>query len=130
STAAVIIATLKLVRRSIATVQPPSLDILALDEALTKLAISEPAKAQLVKLRFFAGLTMAEAAEVPKLLAAYDAVFGTLETTTPDDWRKVMEVNVIGSTQLCKSAVPALQQKLTFCATAYRDPVVLMVHRR
>ena len=41
---------------------PPSLDLLALDEALSKLAVSEPAKAELVKLRFFAGLTMPEAA--------------------------------------------------------------------
>jgi RNA polymerase sigma factor (TIGR02999 family) len=39
-----------------------SIDLLALDEALTKLATNQPAKADLVKLRFFAGLTMAEAA--------------------------------------------------------------------
>jgi predicted DNA-binding protein (UPF0251 family) len=36
--------------------------LLALDEALSRLAASEPIKAELVKLRFFAGLTMAEAA--------------------------------------------------------------------
>ena len=42
--------------------EAPSLDMLALDEALTKLAESEPAKADLVKLRFFAGLTMPQAA--------------------------------------------------------------------
>ena len=42
--------------------EPPSLDLLALDEALSKLAADEPAKADLVKLRFFAGLTMPEAA--------------------------------------------------------------------
>ncbi len=40
----------------------PSLDLLALDEALSRLAEIEPAKTQLVKLRFFAGLTMPEAA--------------------------------------------------------------------
>src|SRR5215469_5390247 len=40
----------------------PSLDLGALDEALSRLAETEPAKAELVKLRFFAGLTMAEAA--------------------------------------------------------------------
>ena len=40
----------------------PALDLLALDEALTRLADAEPAKADLVKLRFFAGLTMPEAA--------------------------------------------------------------------
>jgi RNA polymerase sigma factor (TIGR02999 family) len=45
-----------------AATQPPSFDLLALDEALSKLAASEPAKADLVKLRFFAGLTMPEAA--------------------------------------------------------------------
>jgi NAD(P)-dependent dehydrogenase (short-subunit alcohol dehydrogenase family) len=44
-------------------------------------------------------------------VAAFDAVFGTLETTTADDWRKVMEVNVIGSTQLCRAAVPALKRR-------------------
>jgi RNA polymerase sigma factor (TIGR02999 family) len=42
---------------------PPSLDLLALDDALSKLAKMDPAKADLVKLRFFAGLTMPETAE-------------------------------------------------------------------
>ncbi len=42
---------------------PPE-DLLALDEALDKLAKEEPAKAELVKLRFFAGLTMPEVADV------------------------------------------------------------------
>lgn len=37
-------------------------DLLALDEALSTLARTEPEKAELVKLRFFAGLTMPEAA--------------------------------------------------------------------
>ena len=40
----------------------PSLDLVAMDEALSRLAETEPAKAKLVKLRFFAGLTMPEAA--------------------------------------------------------------------
>ena len=40
------------------------LDLLALDEALTRLDAEEPACARLVKLRFFAGLTQEEAAEV------------------------------------------------------------------
>ncbi len=43
--------------------QPRSLDILALDEALTKLVSIEPVKGELVKLRFFAGLTMPQAAD-------------------------------------------------------------------
>lgn len=38
-------------------------DLLALDEALTKLEQNAPQKAELVKLRFFAGLTIPEAAE-------------------------------------------------------------------
>ena len=37
--------------------------LLALDEALTKLAAEEPEKAELVKLRYFAGLSGEEAAE-------------------------------------------------------------------
>jgi RNA polymerase sigma factor (TIGR02999 family) len=42
----------------------PSLDLSALDEALSRLAETDPAKAKLVELRFFAGLTMPEAAQV------------------------------------------------------------------
>jgi DNA-directed RNA polymerase specialized sigma24 family protein len=38
-------------------------DLLALHEALAKFEQREPVKANLVKLRFFAGLTNAEAAE-------------------------------------------------------------------
>jgi RNA polymerase sigma factor (TIGR02999 family) len=37
-------------------------DLLALDEALTRLAARDPRRAELVALRFFAGLTMPEAA--------------------------------------------------------------------
>lgn len=40
----------------------PQLDLIALDEALTRLAAAEPQKAELITLRFFGGLTMAEAA--------------------------------------------------------------------
>jgi RNA polymerase sigma factor (TIGR02999 family) len=39
-------------------------DLVALDEALTKLARKHPQKAELVKLRYFAGFTVAEAAQV------------------------------------------------------------------
>lgn len=39
-------------------------DLLALDEALTALNEASPVRAELVKLRFFAGLTVPEAAEV------------------------------------------------------------------
>lgn len=51
----------------------PSVDILELDAALEKLAANDPAKAQVVKLRFFAGLTMSEVA------AALDISLATAE---------------------------------------------------
>jgi RNA polymerase sigma factor (TIGR02999 family) len=39
-------------------------DLLALDEALDRLAAADPEAARLVQLRYFAGLTLAQAAEV------------------------------------------------------------------
>jgi RNA polymerase sigma factor (TIGR02999 family) len=54
----------------------PTLDLLALDEALDKLAAKDPRKALLVKLRFFAGLTMQQAAEA----------LGISTTTADNDW--------------------------------------------
>jgi RNA polymerase sigma factor (TIGR02999 family) len=42
--------------------ESPGNDLLAIDEALTCLAELDPKRAELVKLRFFAGLTMPEAA--------------------------------------------------------------------
>lgn len=39
-------------------------DILALDEALTQLAAADPRRAELVRLRYFAGLTLEQAAEL------------------------------------------------------------------
>ena len=41
----------------------PSEDLLALDEALTRLIAIEPFMAEVVKLRFYGGLTMQEVAE-------------------------------------------------------------------
>ncbi|HVJ83278.1 MAG TPA: ECF-type sigma factor [Planctomycetia bacterium] len=41
----------------------PPVDLLALDDALRRLESEAPEKAQLVKLRYFAGMTTAEAAE-------------------------------------------------------------------
>jgi RNA polymerase sigma factor (TIGR02999 family) len=41
----------------------PACDLLALDEALDKLAGAEPTAARLVELRYFSGFTVAEAAE-------------------------------------------------------------------
>ena len=39
-------------------------DLLALDEALRKLEFEQPSKAQLVKLRYFAGCTLEETAQI------------------------------------------------------------------
>jgi RNA polymerase sigma factor (TIGR02999 family) len=44
--------------------EAPDDDLLALNEALEKLARAEPAKAELVKLHYFAGLTLEEAGRV------------------------------------------------------------------
>jgi RNA polymerase sigma factor (TIGR02999 family) len=44
--------------------QKPGLDVLALHEALDALAAKDPRKAELVKLRFFAGLTNEQAAQL------------------------------------------------------------------
>ncbi len=41
----------------------PDTDILALDEALTRLAAFDPQQSRIVELRFFAGMTMQETAE-------------------------------------------------------------------
>jgi RNA polymerase sigma factor (TIGR02999 family) len=52
------------------------IDLIALDEALNKLASHDRRKAELVKLRFFAGLTIHQAA----------AVLGIAESTADADW--------------------------------------------
>ena len=54
----------------------PKGDLLALNEALEKLSARDPRKAELVKLRFFAGLTNHQAAEV----------LGIATSTADDDW--------------------------------------------
>jgi len=46
------------------SISPPSLDIIALNDALEKLERDAPEKAAIAKLRYFAGLTREEAAEV------------------------------------------------------------------
>jgi RNA polymerase sigma factor (TIGR02999 family) len=46
------------------TIDGPSDDVVTLDNALTSLAAKHPEKAELVKLRYFAGLTVSEAARV------------------------------------------------------------------
>ena len=54
----------------------PSPRLLALDEALDRLAAIEPRAAEVVKLRYFAGLTVAEAA----------SVLGISPRTADNDW--------------------------------------------
>ncbi|MEP7341546.1 MAG: sigma-70 family RNA polymerase sigma factor [Acidobacteriota bacterium] len=56
--------------------QPEEFDLLALDEALHKLARNKPQHSRVVELRFFGGLTIAEAAEV----------LGISHATVERDW--------------------------------------------
>jgi RNA polymerase sigma factor (TIGR02999 family) len=54
----------------------PALDVLALDDALARLALLDERKARVVELRFFAGLEVAEVA----------VVLGVSERTVATDW--------------------------------------------
>jgi RNA polymerase sigma factor (TIGR02999 family) len=67
-------------RLDLADVEPavgaPDLDLLALDGALQQLARKDPRKAELVKLRFFAGLTVRQAAQA----------LGIAPSTADEDW--------------------------------------------
>src|SRR5947209_8321797 len=67
-------------RQQLSDVQPavggPDLDLLALNEALDNLARHDRRQAELVKLRFFAGLTIGQAA----------AVLGVSTSTAENDW--------------------------------------------
>jgi RNA polymerase sigma-70 factor (ECF subfamily) len=56
---------------------PSLVDLVALDEALTKLAVLDPRKVQVIELRFFAGLTVDETADVLDVSA----------DTVARDWR-------------------------------------------
>jgi RNA polymerase sigma factor (TIGR02999 family) len=58
-------------------IEAPSDDLIALDEALVKLASIDKIKADLVKLRYFAGLTIDQAAEL----------LGISQTTAKRHWR-------------------------------------------
>jgi RNA polymerase sigma factor (TIGR02999 family) len=56
--------------------QKPTTDVLALNEALGKLEAKDPRKANLIKLRYFAGLTIEEAAHA----------LGVSTSTADNDW--------------------------------------------
>jgi RNA polymerase sigma factor (TIGR02999 family) len=58
-------------------IQPPSVDLLALDEALGKLEARDPRKARIVELRYFAGFNEEETAEV----------LGVTSRTIQREWR-------------------------------------------
>ena len=60
-----------------AAVEPQSVDVLALDQALTELERLDPQQARLVELRFFAGLSIEECAES----------LGVSEVTVWRQWR-------------------------------------------
>ncbi len=48
----------------VAAIEERSIDLIALDEALSKLAVIDPQQARIVELRFFAGLTVPQTAEL------------------------------------------------------------------
>ncbi len=62
-----------------AVVEPPTDDVLAVNEALQELEARDPLKAQIVLLRYFSGLTMDETA----------AVLGMAERTLDRHWRYI-----------------------------------------
>jgi NAD(P)-dependent dehydrogenase (short-subunit alcohol dehydrogenase family) len=65
--------------------------------------------------------------------AALDNTFGGIEDADFDSWRKVFDVNVFGTMQLTKAAVPALkktQGSIVFVGTqaAYKSQVMQMAY--
>ena len=62
-----------------AVIEPPAENVLAIHEALEELEKQDPAKAQIVLLRYFSGLTTAETAEV----------LGLAERTLDRQWRYI-----------------------------------------
>jgi RNA polymerase sigma factor (TIGR02999 family) len=61
----------------VAYIVPPADDLLALDDALTKMQAEKPHLAELVMLRYYSGLSVQEAAEV----------LGRSESTLTREWR-------------------------------------------
>jgi NAD(P)-dependent dehydrogenase (short-subunit alcohol dehydrogenase family) len=44
-------------------------------------------------------------------VAALDAVMGSVESVKPEDWRRTLEVNVVGAAQMVQAAVPHLKKR-------------------
>ncbi len=44
-------------------------------------------------------------------VAALDALFGTLQSTSAEDWMKSMQTNVVGNMQIARAAVPHLKAR-------------------
>ena len=66
-----------------------SIDLIALDEALNELAVHDSRKAELVKLRYFAGLTIRQAADALRIS----------ESTADADWayaKSLLRVRIAG----------------------------------
>ena len=61
-----------------AVIEPPADDLLALDEAIQRLQDEDPRLAEIVMLRYYAGLGVEEAA----------VVLGESERTVYRDWRR------------------------------------------
>jgi RNA polymerase sigma factor (TIGR02999 family) len=62
---------------AVAIVEPPAPEVLALHEALTELERQDPVKGQIVNLRYFAGMSLRETAEI----------LGMSERTLQRHWR-------------------------------------------
>jgi len=57
-------------QEEITSAEEPSVDLIALDEALAKLEAEEPIRANVVKLRYFAGLTIEQTAKLLNISTA------------------------------------------------------------
>ena len=81
-------------------IKGPKLDLLVLSDGLDKLAVKYPRAAELVKLRFFAGLTRQQAAEA----------LGVCVATADDDWafaKSWLRVELAGSASANRSGTPS-----------------------
>jgi RNA polymerase sigma factor (TIGR02999 family) len=61
---------------NVAVTEPQEIDVLAVDEALTRLAALDPQQARIVELRYFGGLSIRETSEA----------LGVSEATVKRDW--------------------------------------------